>query len=110
MYLDQVFEFEKWVQAMSARKFKVLARACAKDGDWKHLQRCLAWFPLKVIKKIPEATTNYAYTRHRKFQNPVSPKNRVNESNSTDPFFADEKALGGWGGTCEQIFCGKSSY
>ena len=88
---------------MPTRKLKALARARAKDEDWNHWQRCLAWFPMKVIKKTRDATTNYAYTmydqgnlkRHVKSQNPVNPKDRLNESFSTDTFFANEKALGG---------------
>ena len=101
---------------MPTRKLKALARARAKEEDWSHWQRCLAWFPMRVIKKTRDATTNYAYTayeggnmkRHKKSQNPVNPKNRLNESFATDTFFAEEKALGG--ATCAQIFCGMSSY
>ena len=71
---------------------------------------------MKVIKKTRDATTNYGYTeydggnmrRHRKSQSPVFPKNRLNESFSTDTFFAETKALGG--DSCAQIFCGRTSY
>ena len=109
---NRIFELEKWVQDMPIRKLKALARARAKEEDWSHWQRFLAWFPLKVIKKTRDATTNYAYTaydngnmkRHKKSQNPVNPKNRLNESFATDTFFAEEKALGG--ATCAQIFWG----
>ena len=71
---------------------------------------------MKVIKKTRDATTNYGYTeydggnmrRHRKSQSPVFPKNRLNESFSTDTFFAETKALGG--DSCAHIFCGTTSY
>ena len=81
---EQIYEMETWIKEMPTRKLKALARARAKDEDWNHWQRCLAWFPMKVIKKTRDATTNYAYTmydqgnlkRHVKSQNPVNPKDR----------------------------------
>ena len=86
------------------------------EEDWTHWQRCLAWFPLKVVKQTREATTNYGYTaydsgnvrRHMKSQNPVSADKRINEPFSTDTMFATEKALGGY--TAAQVFCGRTSY
>ena len=111
---NQIWELEKWIKEIPHRK--AIVRSRSKDEDWNHWQRCLAWFPLKVIKKARDATTNYAYTeydsgnmrRHKKSQSPVSPKNRPMESFWTDTFFAEEKALGG--DSCVQIFCGSTSY
>ena len=113
---NQILELEKWIQDMPNRKLKAIAKSRSKDEDWNHWQRCLAWFPLKVVKKTRYATANYGYTEydsgnmrlHRKSQSSVSPKNRLNESFSTDTFFAEKKALGG--DSCVQIFCGTTSY
>ena len=101
---------------MPTRKLKTLARARNKDENWTHWQRCLAWFPLKVLKKTRDATTNYGYTeydsgnmrRHMKSQSPVSPEKRLNEGFFTDTMFATLKAMGGY--SSAQIFCGKISY
>ena len=49
---------------MPNRKLKALSRSRSKEEDWAHWQRCLAWFPLRVIKKTRDATTNYAYSEY----------------------------------------------
>ena len=46
---EQIYEMEKWIKDMPTRKLKALAIARAKDEEWNHWQRCLAWFPLKII-------------------------------------------------------------
>ena len=33
---EQIYEMEKWIKEMPARKLKALARARAKDEDWNH--------------------------------------------------------------------------
>ena len=85
---NQILDLEKFIQDMPNRRLKAIAQSRAKDENWNHWQRCLAWFPMKIVKKTRDATTNYGYTeydsgnmrRHRKSQSPVSPKHRLNES------------------------------
>ena len=113
---DSILEIEHWIDEIPHRKLHAIAKSRQKEENWNHWQRCLAWFPLKVVKKTRDATTNYGYTeydsgnmrRHMKSQNPVSAERRINEPFSTDTMFATEKALGGC--TAAQVFCGRTSY
>ena len=113
---DRILDVEKWIEEIPHRRLKAISKSRQTDENWNHWQRCLAWFPMKVVKKTRDATTNYGYTaydsgnmkRHMKSQNPVSADRRINEPFSTDTMFATTKALGGY--TAAQVFCGRTSY
>ena len=83
-------------------------------ADLEHVQRCLGWKPMDVIKKTLEATTQLAQNHvclpmrmHFKSRFPALNVRRLRETFATDTFFSSEKALGGY--TCAQLYVGKSS-
>ena len=84
------------------------------EPDWDHIQRCLGWKPLDVIKRTLQATTQHAQNvvrlpmrMHYKSRFPALNVKRLREVFATDTFFSSEKALGGY--TCAQIYVGKTS-
>ena len=77
--------------------------------NMEHVQRCLGWKPVDVIKKTLEATTQMAQNHvrlpmrmHFKSRFPALNVRRLRETFATDTFFSSEKALGGY--TCAQLF------
>ena len=83
-------------------------------ADMAHIQRCLGWKPMDVIKKTLENTTQLAENTvrlpmrmHYKSRSPALNVNRLRETYATDTFFSSEKALSGY--TMAQIYVGKKS-
>lgn len=83
-------------------------------SDMEHLQHCLGWKPMDVIKNTLQATTQLAQNhvrlpmrRHFKSRFPALNVQRLQETFATDTFFSSEKALGGY--TCAQLYVGKLS-
>ena len=82
--------------------------------DAEHVQRCLGWKPLDVIKKTLKATTQLAENHvrlpmrvHFKSRSPALNVRRLREVFATDTFFSSEKALGGY--TMAQLYIDKTS-
>ena len=67
--IETVYELKATIQRLSQQQ-----RLARRDDppNWAHTQRCMGWFPLNVIKKTWEATTQLAkvtslpYRHHRK--------------------------------------------
>ncbi|HEY9706867.1 MAG TPA: hypothetical protein V6D48_01550 [Oculatellaceae cyanobacterium] len=83
-------------------------------ANMEHIQCCLGWKPIDVIKKTLENTTQLAQNlvrlpmrMHYKPRFPALNVRRLRETFATDTFFSSEKALGGF--ICAQLFVGKSS-
>ena len=83
-------------------------------ADLEHVQRCLGWKPMDVVKRTLEATTQLAQNHvrlpmrmHFKSRFPALNVRRLRETFATDTFFSSDKALGGY--TCAQLYVGKSS-
>ena len=53
---NQVLELEKLIQDMPHRKLRAIAQSRAKDENWNHWQRYLAWFPMKETMVTPSMT------------------------------------------------------
>ena len=82
-------------------------------ADIEHVQRCLGWKPLDVIKKILGGTTQLAQnhvkltmSQHFKSRFLALNVRRLREIFATDTFFSPDKKLGEY--TCDQIYVGKT--
>jgi hypothetical protein len=83
--------------------------------DWDRARRCLGYFPLDVIKKTFECTTQFAkedsrlpLRRHWKSRFPGLNKPRLHEKYATDTWFSSTPGING-GHTCCQMFVGTKS-
>lgn len=84
------------------------------DHDWESIRKKLAWLPTNIIKKTFEITTQLAkmdirlpLRRHYKSRYPQAQVKRLNETFSTDTFFASQTGIKGQ--TMVQLFCGNTS-
>ena len=109
--LDTVYKFEEYISTLSNNN--KLTRN-DQPPDWDHVQKCMGWFPLDVLKRTFAATTQLAkisalpYRDHFKSRNPQLNKRRLPEPYATDTWFASETALNGE--TCVQLFVGLISF
>lgn len=105
--IETVYELEATIETLSKQQ-----RLSRQDDppNWAHTQRCMGWFPLDVIKKTWDATTQLAkvtslpYRHHKKSRYPQLNRPRLHESYATDTWFASEPAI--TGETCVQMFVG----
>ena len=82
-------------------------------ANMEHVQRCLGWKPLNVIKKTLGATTQLAQNhvrlpmrRHFKSKFPAHNVRRLRDTLATNTFFSSDMALGGY--TCAQLYVGET--
>ena len=86
-----------------------------KEPDYEKYRPRLGWFPMEVIKKTFENTTQlymklpsfHPFRKHFKSRAPQLNRPRLAETYSTDTGFSSEPALGGI--TCFQLFVGNTS-
>ena len=111
---NTIYELEQWIFDTTKRSVNVL-NSKEKEPDWNHWQRCLGYFPMDIIKRTKDCTTNYGLhhdvgilKRHRKSRNPQLNRKRLMEKYATDTWYASVKAVAGE--TCAQIFVGMSSF
>ena len=109
-----IYELEQWIYDTSKRSVNIL-NAKEKEPDGNHWQRCLGYFPMDIIIRTKDCTTNYGVhhdvgilKRYRKSRNPQLNRKRLMEKYATDTWYASVKAV--TGETCAQIFVGMSSF
>jgi len=81
--------------------------------DWVSVRRNWAWFPMEMVQKMVEITTQLAKSdvrlplrRHFKLRFPPANVNRLRETFSTDTFFSSKPGLRGE--TSCQLFVGNT--
>ena len=101
--------------AFHNRTHVVPGRIRTKPVDPTHVQPCLGWLPVELIKKTLENTTQLAswtkalpLKRHFKARYHFLNMTRLKETVATDTYFSSVKAIGG--DTCAQVFYGCQSH